>query len=214
MLFEGLLVWFRHTFGGVDFRLIWANPHWPMWYLSALFFWRLSTPLFKRMPAKVVVAVAISLVAGLYANNIFDNARILGLLPFFVLGLKMHEGHWNMLRTRRARWYGIAVLLVIFVVARFADTWLETEWYYCRTRYDVLDHDNLAGDHRSGCACCSSAWSAPSRSSRSCHAPRPGSPRWAGPPSWSTCSTGSSCSVRSSPGPRSGPPATGRSPWW
>ena len=73
-----------------------------MWYLSALFFWRLMTPLFKRMPAKVVVATAISLVAGIYATNIFDNARILGLLPFFVLGLKMHEGHWNLLRTRRA----------------------------------------------------------------------------------------------------------------
>ena len=61
------------------------------------------TPIFKRMPGKVVVAVAISLLAGLYANDILDNARIFGLLPFFVLGLKMHEGHWNLLRTRRAR---------------------------------------------------------------------------------------------------------------
>ena len=136
-------MWFRHEFGGVDFKLIWANPHWPMWYLSALFFWRLATPVFKRMPAKVVVAVAISLGAGLYATNLFDNARILGLLPFFVLGLKMHEGHWNLLRTRRARWYGAAVLLVLFVVAYFADSMLETEWFYWRTRYDVVEPDNL-----------------------------------------------------------------------
>ena len=103
---------FRHTVGGVDFERLWANPHWPMWYLAAMFFWRLMTPIFKRMPGKVVVAVAISLVAGLYANDILDNARIFGLLPFFVLGLKMHEGHWNLLRTRRARWYGVAVLVV------------------------------------------------------------------------------------------------------
>jgi len=65
VIFEGLLVAFRHHFGGVEFAKVWANPHWPMWYLSALFFWRLMTPVFKRMPAKVVVAVAISLVAGL-----------------------------------------------------------------------------------------------------------------------------------------------------
>ena len=137
VIFEGVLVWFRHHFGGVDFELIWANPHWPMWYLSALFFWRLSTPLFKRMPAKVVVAVAISLLAGLFATDILDNARIFGLLPFFVLGLKMHEGHWNLLRARRARWYGIAVLLVMFVAARFVG--LSMEWFYWRSRYDQID---------------------------------------------------------------------------
>jgi fucose 4-O-acetylase-like acetyltransferase len=144
IVFEGVLVWFRHQFGGVDFKLIWANPHWPMWYLSALFFWRLVTPVFKRLPAKVVVAVAISLVAGLYATDLFDNARIFGLLPFFVLGLKMHEGHWNLLRTRRARWIGTGVLVVLFVLAAFVEKWgVETEWFYYRTRYDQLDPDNL-----------------------------------------------------------------------
>jgi fucose 4-O-acetylase-like acetyltransferase len=139
VIFEGALVWFRHTYGGVDFKLVWANPHWPMWYLSALFFWRLMTPVFKRLPAKVVVAVAISLVAGIWATDIFDNARIFGLLPFFVLGLKMHEGHWTLLRSRRARWYGVAVLTVMFVVARFSGSWLATEWFYYRSRYNTLD---------------------------------------------------------------------------
>ena len=49
-----------------------------------MFFWRLMTPIFKRLPGKVMIAVAISLLAGLYSNDIFDNARIFGLLPFFV----------------------------------------------------------------------------------------------------------------------------------
>ncbi|SDS58278.1 Fucose 4-O-acetylase [Nocardioides scoriae] len=143
VVFEGLLVWFRHEFGGVEFERIWANPHWPMWYLSALFFWRLATPVFTRLPAKVVVATAISLAAGLFATDTLDNARILGLLPFFVLGLKMHEGHWNLIRSRRARWYGFAVLLLMAVAARWAGDLLETEWFYYRTRYDALDPDNL-----------------------------------------------------------------------
>ncbi len=143
LVFEGLYALYRHDVGGVDFKLLWANPHWPMWYLAALFFWRLAAPALSRLPAKVVVAVATSLLAGLYANDILDNARILGLLPFFVLGLKMHEGHWSLLRTRRARWYGLAVLLVLFVLARFCDHWLATEWFYYRSRYDTLDPDNL-----------------------------------------------------------------------
>ena len=61
------------------------------------------TPLFKRMPAKVVVAVAISLVAGLYATDTFDNARILGLLPFFVLGPEDARGPLEPAAPRRAR---------------------------------------------------------------------------------------------------------------
>ncbi len=143
VIFEGVYAAFRHEVGGVDFERLWANPHWPMWYLAAMFFWRLLTPILRRMPGKVVVAVAVSLGAGLYANDIMDNARILGLLPFFVLGLKMHDGHWNLLRTRRARWYGVAVLLGLFVLARFSGGWFETEWFYYRTRYDALDPDNL-----------------------------------------------------------------------
>ena len=143
VIFEGVYALYRHVVGGVDFERLWANPHCPMWYLSAMFFWRLMTPIFKRMPGKVVVAVVISLVAGLYANDIFDNARIFGLLPFFVLGLKMHEGHWSLLRTRRARWYGIGALVILFVVARFSGNWFETEWLYYRSRYDALDPDNL-----------------------------------------------------------------------
>ncbi|MCW2819047.1 MAG: acyltransferase 3 [Marmoricola sp.] len=143
VLFEGLYALFRHEVGGVEFARLWTNPHWPMWYLSALFFWRLMVPVLNRIPAKVVVAVAISLVAGLYATDLFDNARIFGLLPFFVLGLKMHEGHWTLLRSRRARWWGIGALLVLLVLARFSGSWFESEWFYYRTRYDALDPDNL-----------------------------------------------------------------------
>ena len=38
------------------------DPHWPMWYLSALFFWRLLTPVFRPMsgPRRVAVAVVIA----------------------------------------------------------------------------------------------------------------------------------------------------------
>lgn len=143
VLFEGAYALYRHEVGGIEFERLWANPHWPMWYLAAMFFWRLMTPIFKRMPGKVAVSVAISLVAGLYASDVFDNARIFGLLPFFVLGLKMHEGHWNLLRTRRARWYGAAALVILFVIARFSGNWFETEWLYYRSRYDSLDPDNL-----------------------------------------------------------------------
>lgn len=143
VIFEALLAWFRLQFGGVELKDLFTDPHWPMWYLSALFFWRLMTPIFLRLKAKVAIAAGISLVAGLYAGDLFDMARIFGLLPFFVLGLKMHDGHWTLLRSPRTRRIGLTILIAILVLARFTDNWIETEWLYYRSRYDALDPDDL-----------------------------------------------------------------------
>ena len=142
----------------MEFELIWANPHWPMWYLSALFFWRLMTPILKRMPGQGRGLGGDQPVAGLYATNLLDNARIFGLLPFFVLGLKMHEGHWNLLRARRARWYGIAVLLAAVrrrpvhrSVARVRVVLLPLALRRRRPRQPARDRDpDVAADRRPG----------------------------------------------------------------
>lgn len=35
------------------------------------------------------------------------------------------------------------MLIGLFVLARFSGNWIETEWFYYRTRYDALDPNNL-----------------------------------------------------------------------
>jgi fucose 4-O-acetylase-like acetyltransferase len=87
VLFETALALFRIYVGGEQLEDLFADPHWPLWYLSALFFWRLLTPVFRPMWGGLVVAIGISLVAGLKAGDTLDLARVLGLLPFFVMGL-------------------------------------------------------------------------------------------------------------------------------
>jgi fucose 4-O-acetylase-like acetyltransferase len=116
-----------------------------MWYLSALFFWRLMAPAFQRLPKPVALgaAVVISLLAGLWAGNILDIARILGLLPFFVLGLTLSDREWGWLRSRRALPVALLGVIVILVFTRFTDSWINTEWYYYRSRYDALDPNDL-----------------------------------------------------------------------
>ena len=51
LIFECLLALFRIHVGGEDLSRLFENPHWPMWYLAALFFWRLLTPAFTQAPA-------------------------------------------------------------------------------------------------------------------------------------------------------------------
>ena len=145
VLFEAALAWFRYEVGGVELRELFADPHWPMWYLSALFFWRLMAPAFRRPPAwaALSLAVLISLAAGLWATNILDNARIFGFLPFFVLGLRLEARHWRLLRTRWAAAVGVVTMLGLLVLTRFTDSWIATEWFYYRSRYDALDPHDL-----------------------------------------------------------------------
>ena len=84
-------------------------------------------------------AVAISLVAGLYAGDTLDMARILGLLPFFVLGLTATPARLERLREPWVRQAGLLVFLAIAVVTTWTDTLAQTEWLYYRSQYAELD---------------------------------------------------------------------------
>lgn len=143
VVFECALALFRVYVGGERLEDLFADPHWPMWFLAALFFWRLLTPVFRPLPLGIVVAIAVSLIAGLYAGDTLDAARVLGLLPFFVLGLKATPEWFAALRRPSVRVAGVAVLAGIWVLTAYTDRLARTEWLYYRTRYTELDVSDL-----------------------------------------------------------------------
>lgn len=139
VIFECALALFRIYVGGEQLEDLFADPHWPMWYLSALFFWRLLTPVFKRLPAALPVALLTSLVAGLYAGDTLDVARVLGLLPFFVMGLVATPERFERLRNAKVQVAAVLVFVGIWVLTTWTDRWAATEWFYYRSRYADLD---------------------------------------------------------------------------
>jgi fucose 4-O-acetylase-like acetyltransferase len=143
VIFESLLALFRIYVGGEELAELFLDPHWPMWYLSALFFWRLMTPVFRDLRGAVPLAVLISLVAGVWAGDTFDMARILGLLPFFVMGLKATPDRLERLRERRWRPWALATLAALLVLAVWTDTWASTEHLYYRSVYEELPGSDL-----------------------------------------------------------------------
>ncbi len=140
VIFETFLALFRIYVGGETLEDLFVDPHWPMWYLSALFFWRLMTPVFTRLPSSVAIGLAVvtSLVAGAYATDTFDMARVLGLLPFFVVGLAATPERLELLRNGRMRAWAVGILATIAVLAIWTDTWANTESLYYRAHYDEL----------------------------------------------------------------------------
>jgi fucose 4-O-acetylase-like acetyltransferase len=87
----------------------------------------------------VAVAVVISLLAGLWLGDTLDLARVFGLLPFFVLGLKATPERLEPLRSRWVRIAAVPVFVGIFVLTRFTDQLAATEWLYYRSRYEEMD---------------------------------------------------------------------------
>jgi fucose 4-O-acetylase-like acetyltransferase len=140
LLFETALALFRIHVGGEEMDDLFRDPHWPMWYLSALFLWRLLTPVFRPLRGGLVAAVGVSLVAGLYAGDTLDLARMLGLLPFFVMGLKATPERLEWLRRKPAQAAAVTVFVGIWVLTTWTDVWASTEWLYYRSRYDEMGY--------------------------------------------------------------------------
>ena len=65
------------------------SPIYHLWFLPALFIWRMLAPLFAQLRGAIVIAIVVSLSAG--AATVFGHAlsldRVAGMLPFFVLGV-------------------------------------------------------------------------------------------------------------------------------
>jgi fucose 4-O-acetylase-like acetyltransferase len=138
VIFECAFALFRIYVGGERLEDLFLNPHWPLWYLSALFLWRLATPIFRGLPLGLLLAVVLSLAAGVWFADTLDLARVFGLLPFFVLGLKASPERLEWLRSRWARVAAVVVFGGVVAATWFIDSWASTEWLYYRAMYVEL----------------------------------------------------------------------------
>ena len=138
VVFETLLAAFRVVVGHEDLGPLYLSPHWPMWYLTVLFLWRLATPLLRRVRYPLAVATAVCLVGGLNTVDALDLPRAMGLLPFFVAGLTMSREQFDWLARPRVRAAAAGLLAVAFGVATVVAGHFSKEWLYWRTGYPDL----------------------------------------------------------------------------
>lgn len=124
-----------------------VSPAWLMWFLPALACWRLTAGVWRRMRAPVAVAVAVSLLGGATSEPALGLTEVLGLLPFFVLGLCLRPRHLDLLRTRAARLAAVVVLaaavVACYLVTPMSDP--RMEWIYWRSSYAQLGASWMEG---------------------------------------------------------------------
>ena len=135
-------------FRGDELKINLLNPSFAMWFLLALLVWRMSTPLWNTLHPAIAVGLAtlISLLAPMTElPNTLDLSRMLGFLPFYVLGLMLPDRYFHLVRTKAVRIAAVPVLAGAFVGAYFLANEHNRLWLYYERSYEELNAGLLSG---------------------------------------------------------------------
>ena len=79
-----------------------TRPKFSLWYLMALFAWRLLSPLIEKIPGCMVLSVIAGILIGFTDfGNFLSIPRILFFFPFFLAGKKFDSSSLARFRNRR-----------------------------------------------------------------------------------------------------------------
>jgi fucose 4-O-acetylase-like acetyltransferase len=147
LIFESALLVFKRMMGDGPVAHPLLVPSSPMWFLLALVVWRLLTPLVLRVPRWLAIgaAVAASLLVGLVPAATLDLARVVGFLPFFVIGAHLRRSDWERLRAPAVWPWAVTVLGALLVVTRHLPAAVPHTWFYYDDSYAELGRGPLAG---------------------------------------------------------------------
>lgn len=130
--------------GGLPDSLSVLQPTWTLWFLVALFLWRLSVPIWQRLRWPVAIAIAVSLFAATAdLGTTLSLGRVLSFLPFFVLGLSLRREHFAYLDRLWVRVGSVLVLAATAVLAVPISDHLSRDWLFWRDSLTDRDIDPL-----------------------------------------------------------------------
>ncbi|MGA5413866.1 acyltransferase family protein [Streptomyces pseudogriseolus] len=108
------------------------DPTYHLWFLCALFVWRITTPLWKAVRHPLAVSLVLAAL-GSVSPQIGDDLelqRVLQFLPFFVLGLTLRPEHFRMVKRRSVRVASVPVFAAAAVTAWATMPYMRLGWLY------------------------------------------------------------------------------------
>lgn len=136
LLVETSLQLLTQHYDGTPKHLKILSPQWLAWFLAALFIWRLTTPIWRALKYPITTSIIISLAAGLIEiPNVLAAPKVLGFLPFYVIGLHMSRERFERLTETRVRITAALILGVSFIYCYLFSSGWETDWLLWKQRY-------------------------------------------------------------------------------
>lgn len=128
--------------------LYFTRPKFSLWYLMALFAWRILAPYVQKIPGKFALSIAAGLLIGLTnLDNFLSIPRIVFFFPFFLAGLNFDSLRLTRFRNRKG-YIGALTILGALAVFLFTDERhhsLTPQIFYGRYSYHDLELGNPEG---------------------------------------------------------------------
>lgn len=140
IVFQTIYTFFmRWASDNPDREFHYQEPGFALWFLIALFLWRVTTPLWKTLRWPVPISLAIAVAAGVTPSisNDLNLERVAAFLPFFVLGLQLRSEHFQIIQRRRFRLLAVPCFAGALLVAYWAVPRMSKGWFL---------HDKAAQD--------------------------------------------------------------------
>ncbi|MBX6769463.1 MAG: acyltransferase family protein, partial [Actinomadura rubrobrunea] len=159
VVFETAYSTYDWLVGRNELEISLLKPYYLTWFLCALFMWRLSTPVWQQIRWPLAVALGFSLMS--YMSELggtFNIHRVIGLLPFYVLGLMLRPEHFEIIKRPLSRVCGVAVLAGGLACAYLVMDHMSRDWIYWKDPHSKLGVDNVTGTFmRLGMMICATA---------------------------------------------------------
>lgn len=131
-----------------DTELYFTRPKFSLWYLMALFVWRLAAPLVRKVPYHMILSLGAGLLIGLVGlGNFLSIPRIVFFFPFFLAGMEF-DSSWLAKFRNREGYIGALAMLGTLAVFLFTDEYhhrLSVKIFYGRYSYGGLGLGTLEG---------------------------------------------------------------------
>lgn len=126
-----------------------TRPKFSLWYLLALFVWRVITPYIKKIPHHFLLSVVAGLFIGLsdIPGNFLSIPRILVFYPFFLAGMYFDRQiitKFRNIKTQRIAGIITACTLILVAIGPFTRMY-STKIFYGRYNYDSLGQTSFEG---------------------------------------------------------------------
>lgn len=133
-----------------DTSLALLKPKFTLWYLMALFFWRVITPYVKKIPGYLIVTILAGLLIGFsnMENNFLTIPRALVFYPYFLAGTLLERETVTKLRSSKKEKllsvFGLTAI-ILFVIFLGLKTRVPMQIFYGRYNYSSMKQEMIEG---------------------------------------------------------------------
>lgn len=124
-------------------------PKFSLWYILALFFWRVITPFVKKIPHHMILSIVGGLLIGCsgMADNFLSIPRVLVFYPFFLAGIHFDRKKLEAYRIKKGNMLATigAVMFALYLAFDAGHTNYSPKIFYGRYNYEFLNQGILEG---------------------------------------------------------------------